>query len=972
MFTYSSSAGAGGSAQDSGANSNNSNNSNNDLPGSGVPQRRTGRGKKRPRVRVVAGITDTEPEATTTASLRSRAQSMSPLPARIQPQQQADEVVMVDATPPPAPASPRTAAACRRIQRAWTGVFRWRTTARLLMRHFRPSNISPNHYLGGPTRAWAASIGFEALCIALRDKRLVAIAKATLQRIHILCFNCNSTSLDFLAEEVPTVNVRVFLAAYMIACRPTHVFESMGKLEQALFEISAAVLAQLEQICEALLSQPSHRTGPGELPSAAARPAAQFSQILACLTTPLVSMLFEFLRRFKAWKVPDEAKLTARIQHALVALYTAQKELPPDEPKESSLQRELVTQITRLREKLVQIAGAEQLLRFDQQRATRIGYQPEQSCGSLITDDEEQRLSGAMVQSQQYYGNQGPHLRLGNEVLAHELLLDSTFQLTDDGDLAPNGVAQRIRESFHRCFWDSLADDLCLAAGPCYVRVLRVLREIRDGLLDLNGPREAIEEVIDIGFIETRVEAGTYTWASVCGLVMAVYAIVRGMRSARRDTEHNEEWRVVRAQMQEDDATFLVEEGQGHRSRRQANLFCKAVEFLLQCVSHLRIDAANARLRLIAPVIDAHGVDYERGKFSARMESGELTLERTRMFIRRSVRAEMALPPSRLLRLLLPPTAPAAATTTTTTTTTTTVGFLDELLSGTASAFVRVHTAMLLHLIVAPNAELHAFAVDATTSGVPAQGNGLLGVVPETLLYDVRRIEYFRHQFNFQVQAVVHLVAAELMLPAARSVVVVGRAAGGSPLLPAPPPPPPLGAAVGARVLLDLQAALGAWFADSDNISVREGVTRAVEDAQAELLLRPDGTSPTDPEAAKRLKAFLDMVAKSADPTNSVTQLLRARVASTWRFLMLHGGEFPTRENAPELTAMYGAARVLQPRIIETVTRLMHLARINRAVHATHYSVLIHREAAAAAATAATPSPEASPSATHSPMDQDA
>jgi hypothetical protein len=43
--------------------------------------------------------------------------------------------------------------------------------------------------------------------------------------------------------------------------------------------------------------------------------------------------------------------------------------------------------------------------------------------------------------------------------------------------------------------------------------------------------------------------------------------------------------------------------------------FCKGLEFLLDRVNAMRIDAANARLRMIAPVIKDHSIDYERGKF---------------------------------------------------------------------------------------------------------------------------------------------------------------------------------------------------------------------------------------------------------------------------------------------------------------------------------------------------------------------
>ena len=48
-----------------------------------------------------------------------------------------------------------------------------------------------------------------------------------------------------------------------------------------------------------------------------------------------------------------------------------------------------------------------------------------------------------------------------NEQLAHELLLDPTFQLDESGGCSvENPVFHRIRESFHKTFWESLVDKL--------------------------------------------------------------------------------------------------------------------------------------------------------------------------------------------------------------------------------------------------------------------------------------------------------------------------------------------------------------------------------------------------------------------------------------------------------------------------------------------------------------------------------
>jgi hypothetical protein len=77
-----------------------------------------------------------------------------------------------------------------------------------------------------------------------------------------------------------------------------------------------------------------------------------------------------------------------------------------------------------------------------------------------------------------------------------------------------------------QAFWDSLVDDLRLAT-PCYVRVLRVLAEIRDGIMDLAGSREEIflRDAIDLDFIRQQAEAGLYDWASCTKLVASIVQV---------------------------------------------------------------------------------------------------------------------------------------------------------------------------------------------------------------------------------------------------------------------------------------------------------------------------------------------------------------------------------------------------------------------------------------------------------------
>ena len=90
------------------------------------------------------------------------------------------------------------------------------------------------------------------------------------------------------------------------------------------------------------------------------------------------------------------------------------------------------------------------------------------------------------------------------------------------------------------------------------------------------------------------------------------------VQAPRRDEESKTRWKPVQEAME------------SAAAEDQPSAFCKALEFLLERVNAMRIDAANARLRLIAPVINTHGIDYERGKFADKLVDGSFTLERTK------------------------------------------------------------------------------------------------------------------------------------------------------------------------------------------------------------------------------------------------------------------------------------------------------------------------------------------------------
>ena len=118
----------------------------------------------------------------------------------------------------------------------------------------------------GPTSTRIKRMSFEQVVIYLRDKKVIAVSKACLQRIHLLTtFRHGSPSSALVPENV---NIRVFLAGFMIAYYPDKVFETMGALEQPLFDSTIALIEAFERICKQIAANPSFADMPHELAKA--------------------------------------------------------------------------------------------------------------------------------------------------------------------------------------------------------------------------------------------------------------------------------------------------------------------------------------------------------------------------------------------------------------------------------------------------------------------------------------------------------------------------------------------------------------------------------------------------------------------------------------------------------------------------------------------------------------------------------
>lgn len=383
-------------------------------------------------------------------------------------------------------------------------------------------------------------------------------------------------------------NIRVFLSAYLIVAHPNNLFEYCTDIVNRLKESAESMLLHYESICN-VYKKKDHDT----------------AELLET-TNGFLGKVFLFMKSFKDWKTPDSKIFLSRVKIALKALMEARKHALDSDSNSTETLEELNFQINRLRNKIITVAGAEALENFDK----------ETDSISVVPSNTE-----STQRDVDFLDN-----RMTNEQLAHELLLDPTFVLTSDrASGCHNALSTNIKEAFSRAFWKSISNDL-EQNPPIFSRVLRVLKEIRDGTAELctqGHLLQKVSEVLDICFISTQLENNSFGWESCTLMVQATFKIFAEVE----ENKYNEKTMEMASRL-------LV---QMNSNPNKPQVFSEALEAMLNKLNDIRVQSANQRLRLIAPVITAHGIEYERGKMREKLESGQLNLDNVRKMAAQAV-----------------------------------------------------------------------------------------------------------------------------------------------------------------------------------------------------------------------------------------------------------------------------------------------------------------------------------------------
>ena len=399
--------------------------------------------------------------------------------------------------------------------------------------------------------------------------------------------------------------------AYFIAAKPSHVFEVMGEREKRLRESATQLIVCFHEILNLLHTEPTTEvttttTTTGQQYEHHHHQQRSSFNSMMMVDSPLVkfpSLLYGYFRIFREWKDIDRIKTTKRVKNALNALYDAEMAFPVDCPScFSDRMDQIRTQIEMLRTRMQQIAGVGALEEFDRVRQQK----QQQSKGSTCVE----RIDGFPC----FLGGSK------NEEVAHELLIDPDFRLEERGsnkfisNYLDNGVRPMfygvviIIERFfssHCCFfaillliyndsqafWDSLFDDFQLDDEPCFVRVLRVVKDVKSTLLEecwIPSLESSIHAAINPESLMVQIEEGIFRWEECAALVKDAISFIQKIQAPSRDAELRDKWALVRSNL---DRMMAVTMSRAGRSKT----LCKALEFLVDRALILRIDSCNSK-----------------------------------------------------------------------------------------------------------------------------------------------------------------------------------------------------------------------------------------------------------------------------------------------------------------------------------------------------------------------------------------
>ena len=460
----------------------------------------------------------------------------------------------------------------------------------------------------------------------------------------------------------------------MTALRPHHTFESLGEREVQLITSSTELLAKFEEFLNFVWTETT------------------YNAVSDNILRDFPRLLRTYLNDFETWKTPDKLVVKDRMATALRALYAARARHDIQNPAENgqtTIHTDLNTQIQRLRTRLEQLDGQTELNEIDAQLQAGLMLP-----GNTTPTPDQPYFTNMQLLQHASRITQGrgfciPRtLKLSNEQIVHEILIDPSFKIDDNGSNGNDDAKTLLVDSF----WENLRNDLMRQPEPLYADAVGVIKEIQEIIIDASGDGSplSVEAQTAINIADIKTMRLLDNWSACVDIFNKIADILFHALSQTREKEAKEKWGFIQAAMQE---VILDSEARPTAMRDALRYFSDIARLIC-------IDTVTQRINGFAHIITEHGVSYEQEAFQEKLNRGIMTLDNTTKWLSDEIDCIK-------------------------------VKQLNELVNGNTETLRMVHRSALINLIT-----------------ITSNDNPKPETTPEVLHLDLNRIGYFSGQYQ--------------------------------------------------------------------------------------------------------------------------------------------------------------------------------------------------------------------------------
>ena len=307
-----------------------------------------------------------------------------------------------------------------------------------------------------------------------------------------------------------------------------------------------------------------------------------------------------------------------------------------------------------------------------------------QAAAAAALQLQQQQQALLHQQTEQLNASLGGQSGLSNEQLAYELILDPfcVLRYSDEQQSCTSLITTNIRQTFPKAFWDKLKQELLTTPPPSsssssndnsstYAGVFAVLTEILDSVISVcrgwdndsvRNIAQTIQDILDIDHLKQRVAAGAMPPSDIFSMMSSLISAIKELqmlvtppsvpsnvfifRGLYHHHNHQHQQQDLLLQHDHDRSTIqrakqLQLEAQWTQiiTSSQEHFLYNALYHAMERIYILRTDKANKKLRSIAPVLREHGIQYLYNHTARKLQSGEITLQKTEAWVASSLRS---------------------------------------------------------------------------------------------------------------------------------------------------------------------------------------------------------------------------------------------------------------------------------------------------------------------------------------------